>query len=805
MALGKPPISTPRTLELRVVAQAVENIRQRIEAIEAISTTTAAQAGETTLRAGQQNISISALRAQLVALAAQVAALVAADQEMETFRAGSAIAIGTAVYPSGDGVVSQVDPGDPVKVYAVLGVATQTVVEGANVVVRKAGVMQIAGAVFEPGGPVYVGVSGLTQFPDYINLAIPVGVATSTDEIDVRPGWPALQHPGVYSEYETFLPATWGLVRDAVTLAQDFNSAGNGLVVKTGTDDVTTRTIEVGGNLVVVDGDGVGDNPLIYDTPISDLPIRSGGLNGTEAVAVDDGDGTSYQVSVQDIADLAGSGSGSVTSVGITGADFTITGSPVTFSGTIGLTLATVNSDVGSFGSSTAIPNFTVNAKGLVTAAGSSAVVAPAGTLTGTTLASNVVTSSLTSVGTITAGTWQGTAMAANFGGTGFTSYAIGDILYASTTSALSKLAGVATGNALISGGVGVAPAWGKVALTTHVSGVLPPANGGTGVANASNLTLGGALTTSGAFATTFTMTGTTAVTFPTAGTLAVVANPTGTIGLTAVNGTLTTCIRSNGAPALSQAIVPTWTGAHTFAPSSGHTRVTSGSFAVGAVPAVPDAPCMVTLNGTATTGNLTSMIAHFVAANSTPNRLVLDSFGGQNNFIGKRAEGTSTALTALTADTSITRLEAVGYDGSAYSAIQAAITLATDENWSSTAHGTKIEFFTAPLGTTLLTKVANLTNGGQFALQVAGKGLSIKEGSNCKQGVATLVLGTVVVNNTSVTASSRIQLTAQTLGTITVPAALSVSARTAGTSFTILSSDLTDTSTVAYFITEPS
>jgi hypothetical protein len=42
-------------------------------------------------------------------------------------------------------------------------------------------------------------------------------------------------------------------------------------------------------------------------------------------------------------------------------------------------------------------------------------------------------------------------------------------------------------------------------------------------------------------------------------------ANPTATIGLTAVNGVASTLMRSDGAPALSQSIAPTWTGIHKF------------------------------------------------------------------------------------------------------------------------------------------------------------------------------------------------------------------------------------------------
>jgi hypothetical protein len=42
-------------------------------------------------------------------------------------------------------------------------------------------------------------------------------------------------------------------------------------------------------------------------------------------------------------------------------------------------------------------------------------------------------------------------------------------------------------------------------------------------------------------------------------------ANPTAQVGTSAVNGSATSAMRSDAAPALSQAIVPTWTGLHDF------------------------------------------------------------------------------------------------------------------------------------------------------------------------------------------------------------------------------------------------
>lgn len=76
------------------------------------------------------------------------------------------------------------------------------------------------------------------------------------------------------------------------------------------------------------------------------------------------------------------------------------------------------------------------------------------------------------------------TVLSVTNGGTGLTSLTAGDMLYASASNTLAKLAGATTtGSVLLSGTV--APSWGKVPLTTHVTGTLPIANGGTGATTA--------------------------------------------------------------------------------------------------------------------------------------------------------------------------------------------------------------------------------------------------------------------------------------------------------------------------------
>ena len=70
--------------------------------------------------------------------------------------------------------------------------------------------------------------------------------------------------------------------------------------------------------------------------------------------------------------------------------------------------------------------------------------------------------SSITTLGTISTGTWSGTTIATNKGGTGLTSYTLGDLLYSSATNTLSALPAGTSGQVLQMNGGGT-PTWGDI------------------------------------------------------------------------------------------------------------------------------------------------------------------------------------------------------------------------------------------------------------------------------------------------------------------------------------------------------
>lgn len=97
---------------------------------------------------------------------------------------------------------------------------------------------------------------------------------------------------------------------------------------------------------------------------------------------------------------------------------------------------------------------------------------------------------------------------------------------------------------------------------------------------------------------------------------------------------------------------------------------------------------------------------------------------------------------------------------------------------------------------------VASILVPGNVDVALSGDGFKTAEGSNAKQGIATLAAGTVTVANTSVTANSRILPAGQAAGG--TPGGVNVSGRTPGTSFTLTSTNAADTSVCAYEIFEP-
>ena len=337
-------------------------------------------------------------------------------------------------------------------------------------------------------------------------------------------------------------------------------------------------------------------------------------------------------------------------------------------------------------------------------------------------------------------------------------------------------------------------------------------------------------------------------------------ATPTALVGLSAIPGGLSTFMRSDAAPALNQGIVPIWTGAHTFQARTTHEAgITALSTAANQFylgynatnrmefdTTSAGATTILLASGTTSTHRLTLQpTGNAMAAGSNAATFrILDFSGNQRFFVGRNI-----------GPSALNHVVRIGFDASNYLQFSNGTAAGADHTISITASSgtpklvlplTSCVDFTPTLlrsglnvspaaagtpgfdydtGATRSTGVYFLNykdfgasifsvfknaagylfrTDSDFMLGAAGNGFLLKEGTNATMGIATLVAGTVVVNTTKVTANSRIFLTRQTVGG-TPGTSVDVTARTAGTSFTITAQgSILDTSTVAWLIVEP-
>ncbi|MFH2019602.1 MAG: site-specific integrase, partial [bacterium] len=204
-----------------------------------------------------------------------------------------------------------------------------------------------------------------------------------------------------------------------------------------------------------------------------------------------------------------------------------------------------------------------------------------------------------------------------------------------------------------------------------------------------------------------------TAITYP--GSFSGFANPSVAIGLTATNGSATTAMRSDAAPALSQAIAPTWTGAHSFTANTSFPGSsiwnTSGSVGIGTT----------SPTGLLTIYNSTNSNDLNIIGDGWNSSIALYSYrngGTQWPTIGGRsANGTYASPTATTANNLLMRVGGAGYGDTGFASNQAYIDFKAAEDWTDANQGTYITFRTTPVTTASPAEVMRITDAGYIGI----------------------------------------------------------------------------------------
>jgi len=266
----------------------------------------------------------------------------------------------------------------------------------------------------------------------------------------------------------------------ALTVSGGVGIGGSLYVASASQFESSVASINVGSGALVVTG-GVGIGGSINAGGASRFSSTATAISiGTGALTVTGGAGIAGSLYVGEasrftssIASL-NSGTGALTVTGGVGIGGSLNVAlPSEFEATtaaidVGSGALVVTGGVGIGGSVFAggASRFTSSASSISSGTGALTVTGGVG-IGGSVFTSTSVPSSISGVvlnnGLVTVGTWSGSTITSFYGGTGFNTYAVGDILYAATATSLGKLPSGSTNQVLTAQGPGTAPIWAAV------------------------------------------------------------------------------------------------------------------------------------------------------------------------------------------------------------------------------------------------------------------------------------------------------------------------------------------------------
>ncbi len=169
------------------------------------------------------------------------------------------------------------------------------------------------------------------------------------------------------------------------------------------------------------------------------------------------------------------------------------------------------------------------------------------------------------------------------------------------------------------------------------------------------------------------------------------------------------------------------------------------------------------------------------VAASGRAGVVTADSFANGSGFIGRRANGTPASPTTVLAGQAVAAVQGGGYDGTAYFTTGGEIAIASDENWSNTAHGSRIDIYRTGNTTTTLVKSASFDSSGGFQMANSSGTLPGSPGAG---GIAVPTTAGFFIG--TVQAGSQIAGTSVALSTNQWAACVGTTVTTASQTFTL-------------------